>query len=102
MRQQDAYPPYGEGQSKICSTPSPRFATATFPSLIVYGLSTRRKGSRMMSPPGLQIKLRPSVTSTFDLLTPRSTVHDLEITTEGHRKRSKLVVYGDRSSKLLN
>jgi len=28
-------------------------------------------GSRIMAPPGLQIYLRPRVTLTFDLLTPK-------------------------------
>jgi len=33
-------------------------------------LSTRLQGSRMKSPPGFQIQLRPPVTLTFDLLPP--------------------------------
>jgi len=37
---------------------------------LVNRKATRPKGAENMPPPGLQIYLRPYVTSTFDLLTP--------------------------------
>ena len=64
----------GGGQLQLCATPSPLapFSMATLNISVAHcmPLFTRLNGSRMMSPPGFQIELRPLVTLTFDLLSP--------------------------------
>jgi len=59
VRQQDAYPANAGGgaQLQLCSTPPLPFSRATLKISVAHcmSLSTRLKGSRMMSPPGFQV-----------------------------------------------
>jgi len=65
----------GGGAVKTAWNTPPHLSKSNISVAQCMPLSTRLKGSKMMSLSGFQTYLQPPLTLTFDFLTPRSTIH---------------------------